>query len=109
MPSGVKATEKYIREVKKLCLQDTKYSIEDIDGKKRFGDLVKIRQIAQVIVKRTTYLSKVAVAQEFGGRDHTTFLNSEKQVNSQYSIYPEYRTLYNTLYSKALKLKEIYI
>lgn len=107
-PTKLKATKTYIQEVKKLCLQDSKYSIQEMDGHRRFADLVQLRQIAMVIVKQTTHLSKAYIARQFD-RKHSTFIHSEEIVEGQYNLYPQYRALYDSIYSKALKLKEIYI
>ena len=55
----------------------------DILSAKRGRRVVYARQIAMYLCRELTELSLPAIAQEFGGRDHTTVLHAHRQVRTR--------------------------
>ena len=57
-----------------------KVTLKDILGKKRTRHIAYSRQIAMYICRELTDSSLPKVAEEFGGRDHTTVLHACKKI-----------------------------
>jgi chromosomal replication initiator protein len=55
----------------------------DIVSAKRGRRVVYARQIAMYLCRELTDLSLPAIAQGFGGRDHTTVLHAHRQVRNR--------------------------
>jgi chromosomal replication initiator protein len=69
------------------------FRIDDIKGKSRRRPLVTARQVAMYVMRELTDLSYPAIAQEFGGRDHTTVIHAVEKVKAlmreRQSIYEQ--------------------
>ena len=61
---------------------------EDIISSKRNQEIAEARQIAMYLCRKLTDLSQQAVGNCFGGRDHSTVINSEKKVKDKISTNP---------------------
>lgn len=57
----------------------------DMKSEKRNANIVQARQVAMYIVHETTTLSLKDIADEFGGRHHTTVMHSLKEIESKMS------------------------
>lgn len=69
------------------------FQVDDIKGKSRRRPLVTARQVAMYVMRELTDLSYPAIAQEFGGRDHTTVIHAVEKVKvlmrERQSIYEQ--------------------
>ncbi len=59
------------------------FSLEDLIGRSRRRPLVNARQVAMYVARELTDLSFPAIAQEFGGRDHTTVMHACDKITQQ--------------------------
>ena len=61
------------------------YNLEEgiIRGSQRTKDIAEARHLAIYLIRNLTNLSTPDIGKEFGGRDHTTVLNSIKNVESE--------------------------
>jgi len=79
-----------------LILQATSelfgFSIEDLQGKSRQRPLVTARQIAMYVFRELTDLGYPSIAQEFGGRDHTTVIHAVEKIKA---LMKERRQVYD--------------
>lgn len=71
----------------KMILTETiaqfSFSLEDLTGRSRRRPLVNARQVAMYVARELTDLSFPAIAQEFGGRDHTTVMHACDKIATQ--------------------------
>lgn len=71
----------------KMILAETisqfSFSLEDLTGRSRRRPLVNARQVAMYVARELTDLSFPAIAQEFGGRDHTTVMHACDKIATQ--------------------------
>lgn len=56
------------------------FSVEDLKGKSRQRPLVLARQVSMYVTRELTELSYPLIAQEFGGRDHTTVMHAVEKI-----------------------------
>ncbi|MBR6223061.1 MAG: chromosomal replication initiator protein DnaA [Lachnospiraceae bacterium] len=63
---------------------------EDIISSKRNQEIAEARQISMYLCRKLTDLSQQAVGNCFGGRDHSTVINSEKKVKDKISTSPAF-------------------
>lgn len=70
-----------------LILEETSemfgFSIDDLCGKARQRPLVTARQIGMYVFRELTDYSYPKIAQEFGGRDHTTVMHAVDKITAQ--------------------------
>ena len=59
------------------------FSIEEIQGKSRRRPLVTARQIGMYVFREMTDYSYPKIAEEFGGRDHTTVMHACEKIRGQ--------------------------
>ncbi len=59
------------------------WTVEDLCGKSRRRPLVTARQIGMYVVRELTDSSYPKIAEEFGGRDHTTVMHACEKVRGQ--------------------------
>lgn len=71
----------------KMILAETSnqfsFSQDDLIGRSRRRPLVNARQVAMYVARELTDLSFPAIAQEFGGRDHTTVMHACDKITQQ--------------------------
>ena len=58
------------------------FTVEDLCGKSRRRPLVTARQIGMYVFRELTDLSYPAIAEEFGGRDHTTVIHAVEKISA---------------------------
>lgn len=68
------------------------FSIEDIEGQSRRRPLVTARQIGMYACRELTDLSYPAIAEVFGGRDHTTVIHAVRKIET---LMKERRQIYD--------------
>ncbi len=70
-----------------LILEETAkmfdWTVEDLCGKSRRRPLVTARQIGMYVFRELTDYSYPKIAEEFGGRDHTTVMHACEKIRSQ--------------------------
>ncbi|MGY4719047.1 chromosomal replication initiator protein DnaA [Naumannella cuiyingiana] len=80
-------------------------SIDDLTGQSRTHALVSARQIAMYLCRELTELSLPKIGQQFGGRDHTTVMHSERKIRTQMaerrSVFNQVTELTNRIKSQA--------
>jgi len=59
------------------------WTIEDLCGKSRRRPLVTARQIGMYVFRELTDYSYPKIAEEFGGRDHTTVMHACEKIRGQ--------------------------
>ncbi len=75
---AVGGEEKFER-IKRAVCDVTGLSLEDIEGHVRRRPYVEARQAAMYLAREHTDLSYPAIAQQLGGRDHTTVIHGERK------------------------------
>nr|WP_250213955.1 chromosomal replication initiator protein DnaA [Acrocarpospora catenulata] len=78
-------------------------SLEDLCGGSRSRALVTARQIAMYLARELTDLSLPKIGQQFGGRDHTTVMHSERKIRS---LMAERRSMYNQVNELTTRIKQ---
>lgn len=71
---------------------DLKVPIADLKGPRRHRNITVPRQIAMYLVRELTDESLPQIGQLFGGRDHSTVINSLKRVEALRDANPEIRS-----------------
>ena len=61
------------------------HSVEDLTGPSRRRPLVTARQIGMYVFRQLTDYSYPKIAEEFGGRDHTTVMHACEKIKRQMS------------------------
>lgn len=77
-------------------------SVEDLTGQSRTHALVNARQIAMYLCRELTNLSLPKIGQQFGGRDHTTVMHSERKIRTQMA---ERRSVFNQVTELTNRIK----
>ena len=73
-------------------------SIEDLKGKDRTKNIVVARQTAMFLIKTLLRKSLNDIGYLFGGRDHSTVINSLKKVEKMQAQDPSFKRLLDTLH-----------
>jgi chromosomal replication initiator protein len=71
--------------------------IEELRSPRRRRRLVYARQVAMYLARELTSLSLPAIAQQFGGRDHTTVLHAHRKIKSELLTDSGCRSLVSSL------------
>ena len=58
------------------------YSIDDLRGRSRRSPVVFARQMAMYVLRELTDFSYPRIAEEFGGRDHTTVMHAVDKIKT---------------------------
>jgi chromosomal replication initiator protein len=59
------------------------WTVDDLCGKSRRRPLVTARQIGMYVFRELTDASYPKIAEEFGGRDHTTVMHAVEKIKGQ--------------------------
>jgi chromosomal replication initiator protein len=59
------------------------WTVDDLCGKSRRRPLVTARQIGMYVFRELTDSSYPKIAEEFGGRDHTTVMHAVEKIKAQ--------------------------
>jgi chromosomal replication initiator protein len=78
-------------------------SLDDLCGTSRSRALVTARQIAMYLARELTDLSLPKIGYQFGGRDHTTVMHSERKIRS---LMAERRSMYNQVNELTTRIKQ---
>ncbi|WP_066359825.1 chromosomal replication initiator protein DnaA [Herbidospora mongoliensis] len=78
-------------------------SLDDLCGGSRSRALVVARQIAMYLARELTDLSLPKIGAQFGGRDHTTVMHSERKIRS---LMAERRSMYNQVNELTTRIKQ---
>ena len=74
-----------IAEIQKLVADHYSIKVTDLKSKSRTKQIVNARQVSMYLVKKFLDKSLVDVGRAFGGRDHSTVINSLRKVENQLS------------------------
>lgn len=72
-----------ITQIKRLVATAYSVTLKEMEGPDQTATIVRARQVAMYLLRRTTTLSHRALGGQFGGRDHTTVIHARKQVNER--------------------------
>ncbi|MCM8763910.1 MAG: chromosomal replication initiator protein DnaA [Candidatus Omnitrophica bacterium] len=72
-------------------------SLHDLKSQRRVRNLVVPRQIAMYLARELTTCSLTSIAEEFGGKDHTTVIHACKKVKSSIERDENIRAIVNKL------------
>ena len=85
-------------EIQRQTAKAFHISREDLLGRSRTKNIVRARQTAMFLVKNSLKKSLSDVGRLFGGRDHTTVINSLKKVEELKEKDPAFKKVLDTLY-----------
>ena len=74
--------------------------LSEITSTKRTKNVLIPRQVAMYFMKRLLKLSYPAIAGEFGGKDHTTVMNSVKKIDKMIEVDTEFKIKLQKLKSR---------
>jgi chromosomal replication initiator protein len=77
------------------------FSVEELKGPSRSRPLVQARQTAMYVLRQLTDHSYPAIAEAFGGRDHTTVIHAVKKIES---LMPERAKVYQDVQQLSRRL-----
>lgn len=69
-----------IENIKQTVCEKFEIKTEDLDSAKKSRNISRPRQVAMYLCKKLTMKSYVDIAQNFGGKDHSTVINAVKSV-----------------------------
>ena len=72
-----------VSRIEKVVADYFKISIDDLKSKKRNADIAFPRQIAMYLIRKLTDESFPKIAQEFGGKDHSTVMYSCEKISKE--------------------------
>lgn len=72
-----------IEDIQKLCGEHFKVRVVDLKSKNRSKPLLLARQLSMYLIKNHLDKSLVEIGRSFGGRDHTTVLNSLRKIEKE--------------------------
>ena len=72
-----------IEEVQKMVASHFNVKISDLKSASRYKPLVTARQAAMYLIKKYLDKSLQEIGRAFGGRDHTTVINSLRRIETQ--------------------------
>ena len=85
-------------EIQKQTAEAFHISREELLGRSRIKNIVRARQTAMFLVKTSLRKSLSDVGRLFGGRDHTTVINSLKKVKELKEKDPGFKKVLDSLY-----------
>lgn len=80
-----------IEEIQRIVSEYYKIRITDLKSSSRARPIVVPRQVAMYLIKRFLDKSLVEIGKSFGGKDHTTVINSLDKVESLQSKDPQFK------------------
>lgn len=89
-----------IEEIQKVVSEHYKIRILDLKSSSRAKPIVVPRQIAMYLIKKFLDKSLVDIGAAFGGRDHTTVINSLEKVESTQAKDPQFKNDIDDLVTK---------
>ena len=80
-------------EILDRASQESGFSIDELRGPRRFGDLVWARHLAMTAMVRGTDLSLTSIGKLFDGRHHTSVIHAIRKMEREASNRPEVERL----------------
>lgn len=80
-----------IEEIQRIVSEYYKIRVADIKSTSRAKPIVVPRQIAMYLIKKFLDKSLVDIGRAFGGKDHTTVINSLEKVKNLQSLDPQFK------------------
>jgi chromosomal replication initiator protein len=80
-----------IEEIQRIVAEFYKIRITDIKSSSRAKPIVVPRQIAMYLIKKFLDKSLVEIGKSFGGKDHTTVINSLNKIESLLQTDPQFK------------------
>jgi len=72
-----------VQRIQEVVAEYFRISVHDLKSQRRIKNLVIPRQIAMHLSRTLTGSSLTAIAEEFGGKDHTTVIHACKKISSE--------------------------
>ncbi|HQL64916.1 MAG TPA: helix-turn-helix domain-containing protein, partial [bacterium] len=72
-----------VQRIQEVVAEYFRISIHDLKSQRRIKNLVIPRQIAMHLSRTLTGSSLTSIAEEFGGKDHTTVIHACKKISSE--------------------------
>ena len=105
MISDSKDTSITIETIQKVIANQYGLSVSELKGKSRKKSVIIPRHYAIYLSKELTEYSTTEIGSEFGGRDHTTALNSLKKVEEMKITDPSTEQILSLLTQKIKEFK----
>ncbi|HOK79829.1 MAG TPA: chromosomal replication initiator protein DnaA [bacterium] len=86
-----------IQKIQEVVAEYFRISIYDLKSQRRVKNLVIPRQIAMHLAREMTASSLTAIAEEFGGKDHTTVIHACKKIKSAIEQDANIRSIINRI------------
>jgi len=86
-----------IQRIQEVVAEYFRISIHDLKSQRRLKNLVIPRQIAMHLAREMTASSLTAIAEEFGGKDHTTVIHACKRIKSAIEEDTNVRSIVNRI------------
>ncbi|MFZ3230106.1 MAG: chromosomal replication initiator protein DnaA [Pseudobdellovibrio sp.] len=80
-----------VEEIQRIVSEYFKIRVTDIKSTSRAKPIVVPRQIAMFLIKKFLDKSLVDIGRAFGGKDHTTVINSLEKVKNLQAIDPQFK------------------
>lgn len=99
LKSMIRAEDKElsIKDIQQTIAKYFQISVSDIKGKKRVKEIVVPRQIAMYLSRELTSLSFPKIADQFGGKDHTTVLHAHEKISKLLEQDQDYQLMINEI------------
>jgi predicted transcriptional regulator len=91
------------RIIKETVARESGISIEKLESKKRYREIVEIRQMAMVLMQQHTSLSLKAIGDYFGKRDHSTVLHARRSVEALMETDKSFKKRFSYLTAEILR------
>ena len=85
-----------MREVCKAVVLQSNHSWEEVMGARRFRSVARVRQMCMYLMSQLCpHASLHQIAQQIGGRDHSTAMHAVRRVEELLATDAEYREFYH--------------
>ena len=78
-----------VHRIQKIVSEYFQITVEDIRSKKRSSNISFPRQIAMYLCRKMTSESFPKIGTEFGGKDHSTVMNSVEKIEQEIKVNPD--------------------
>lgn len=95
-----------IEHIQKYTCNHFDVSMDELIGRSRKQEIVKVRQVGIFFAKKYTDETLTTIGLRFGGRDHSTVISSISKVKDRIETDPEFALAIEQLDEKILHKKE---
>ncbi|WP_338964680.1 MULTISPECIES: chromosomal replication initiator protein DnaA [unclassified Spiroplasma] len=88
------------KKIKQIVADNYNITVKAMVSKSRVSNVMQARQLAMYFCRTLLDDPFTRIGTEFGGKDHTTVMNSVKKVESQIATNKEFKHLVNTIRKK---------